>query len=209
VLGLITVTDPVTTISNQFFLVSTMVVTAIAQTHRRRAERNEFDAHVERGRLDHQILTDAVTGLYTRAQFLRASGEEMERSRRYGQHLCLLVIDVDGLQALNEALGDAVGDEVLIGVAARIVAAVRCHDIVSRHGGSFAVLLVDSRAEAATVIAARIRDLIGAWPITTSCGPRDVTVKLGFTELTSDMDNILEAFTQAGTVLDAAKQSRS
>jgi len=108
-----------------------MVVTAIAQTHRRRAERNEFDAHVERGRLDHQILTDAVTGLYTRAQFLRASGEEMERSRRYGQHF------------------------------------------------------------------------------TTSCGPRDVTVKLGFTELTSDMDNILEAFAQAGTVLDAAKQSRS
>ncbi|HEY0135567.1 MAG TPA: diguanylate cyclase [Nannocystis sp.] len=204
-LGYINVTDPIAALSNQFFLVSTMTVTVIAQVHRRHVESSDFDAHIERGRLEQQVLTDALTGLYNRAQFLRASAEEMERSRRYGQPLCLLVVDVDRLQVINETLGSQAGDEVLISIAARIVAAVRRQDIVSRHGGTFAVLLVNSQAGAVTVIADRIRSSICAPPVPTSVGTCNVTAKIGFTEITVETDNILEAFAQAGAMLDAAK----
>jgi len=206
VLGLLRIHDPVAAISNQFFLISMLAVTVAAQSHRRRLERRDFDEHVEQGRLRHQVLTDALTGLYNRAQFLRVGAEEIERSRRYNQPLCLAVVDVDGLRALNARHGEAVGDEVLCGVSAEIVAVARRRDIVGRHGGRFAMLWTATDLEEAGTLARRLHRTICEAPSTTSAGPLAVTARIGLAAITADTDNILEAFAQAEVALHAARQ---
>lgn len=81
---------------------------------------------------------DPLTGLGDRDHFLERAGEHLAR----GGLKAVLLLDVDGLRRINQALGSHAGDEVLEALAQRLVAASRKDDIVARIGGDeFAVLL--------------------------------------------------------------------
>ncbi|MFI7838840.1 MULTISPECIES: diguanylate cyclase domain-containing protein [Pseudomonas] len=92
--------------------------------------------------LAHQASHDSLTGLPNRAFFEGRLSRSVRNAERQKDHLALLFLDSDHFKQINDTLGHAVGDEVLISVADRVRAQLREHDLVARLGGDeFAVLL--------------------------------------------------------------------
>jgi diguanylate cyclase (GGDEF)-like protein len=102
---------------------------------------------------------DAVTGVANRRSFDEELLTESRRLPRTRSHLSLLLADIDGFKAYNDALGHQAGDDCLRQVAGVIAEGVRrAGDTVARYGGEeFAVLLPDTDAPGAAVLAERIR----------------------------------------------------
>lgn len=92
--------------------------------------------------LAHQASHDSLTGLPNRAFFEGRLSRSVRNAARQREHMALLFLDSDHFKQINDTLGHAVGDEVLISVADRVRAQLREHDLVARLGGDeFAVLL--------------------------------------------------------------------
>jgi diguanylate cyclase (GGDEF)-like protein/PAS domain S-box-containing protein len=103
------------------------------------SERKAFEAQ-----LTHQAFHDAVTGLANRALFAERVRHAITRSRREDRRCAVLFLDLDDFKEINDSLGHAAGDEVLIEVARRLDSSVRGADTAARFGGDeFAVLLED------------------------------------------------------------------
>ncbi|WEK31778.1 MAG: diguanylate cyclase [Candidatus Pseudomonas phytovorans] len=101
--------------------------------------------------LAHQASHDSLTGLPNRAFFEGRLNRSVRNAARQQDNLALLFLDSDHFKQINDTLGHAVGDEVLISVAERVRAQLREHDLVARLGGDeFAVLLtpLQSREDA-------------------------------------------------------------
>ncbi|MBU3737525.1 MAG: diguanylate cyclase [Rhodoferax sp.] len=96
-------------------------------------------------------LQDALTGLANRNRLQEQLRQAVARSRREAAPLAVLMIDLDGFKPVNDRLGHAAGDELLIEIGRRLRAAVRANDTVARVGGDeFVVLMegIQSRADA-------------------------------------------------------------
>lgn len=108
--------------------------------------------------LAHQASHDSLTGLPNRAFFEGRLNHSVRNAARQQDHLALLFLDSDHFKQINDTLGHAVGDEVLISVADRVRAQLREHDLVARLGGDeFAVLLTSLQSrEDAELIAEKI-----------------------------------------------------
>jgi diguanylate cyclase (GGDEF)-like protein len=129
-------------------------------------------------RWQHDALHDELTGLPNRALFLNHLGLSIShgapvtvipfrdrRTKRPGDHsFAVLFLDVDGFKLINDSLGHAAGDELLIAVARRLQACVRTGGTVARLGGDeFGILLdgIQDIAEA-TCVAKRIQERLAA-----------------------------------------------
>jgi diguanylate cyclase (GGDEF)-like protein len=115
------------------------------------------------------------TGLYNMRHFNSVLAQELERAKRFGRPLAVLMIDVDHLRAVNTAHGHLAGDRVLQDVADALGRATREYDIAARFGGDeFCVLLPETELDGAQVVAERIRSLVerlgGELRITVSIG---------------------------------------
>ncbi len=142
-----------------------------------------FDV-TQRHRLQAQIELaashDTLTGLTNRATFLFRVDDALCRQRRSGRSLAVVFVDLDRFKVINDMLGHAAGDEVLVGVAKRITTAVREVDTVGRLGGDeFVVLLEDCLGpEGAALTAERIRQVL-LEPIPAGGQEVHVTASLG------------------------------
>ncbi len=136
--------------------------------------------------LQHRSVTDPLTGLFNRYHFDAALKREIARCVRYQVRLCLVLLDVDQLKAVNDRWGHQAGDRVLSRVADAIQYSLRQTDIPSRHGGDeFAIILPDTDARAGRLVAERIRTNVGA-SLGTGSPPEAaiaVTVSEGLAEL--------------------------
>jgi diguanylate cyclase (GGDEF)-like protein/putative nucleotidyltransferase with HDIG domain len=108
--------------------------------------------------LTHATRRDPLTDLLNRRGFEEVFDVELERARRTGTPLSLVVGDLDRFKELNDNFGQAVGDEALKRVAGIVDAAKRGFDAAARVGGEeFAVLAPDSDEHGAYMLAERIR----------------------------------------------------
>lgn len=99
-------------------------------------------------RLIHDAFHDALTGLPNRTLFIKHLDLAMGRAQRTSGYLfSVLFIDVDRFKLVNDSLGHAVGDELLVEVGRRLRAAVRGADVVSRLSGDEFAVLADDLAE--------------------------------------------------------------
>jgi diguanylate cyclase (GGDEF)-like protein len=119
--------------------------------------------------------TDPLTGLFNGRAFQERLGEEIARAQRYERPLCLLMIDVDGLKAVNDRGGHAAGDAALVRVAEALRNSARRTDVAARWGGDeFILLAPDTTVEAAATVGERVRALVAAGaadgPLTVSVG---------------------------------------
>jgi len=101
---------------------------------------------------------DSLTGLYNRTFFFASLEREIQRSARSGRGFCLLMMDLDGLKAINDRLGHFHGDEALRSVGDTIREGVRRIDTAARYGGDeFVVVLPETDPTGAFVLAEKIR----------------------------------------------------
>jgi diguanylate cyclase (GGDEF)-like protein len=112
------------------------------------------------------VVKDALTGLYNRRYFYYRLNSEIQRAKRYGRTLSLLILDVDDFKKFNDVHGHLVGDELLRGLASRMAGVIRRSDtmpsyevdIACRYGGEeFAVILPEAASAQGAAAAERIR----------------------------------------------------
>lgn len=139
-------------------LLSDSAVGGIVLNGRDVSERKAFEEQ-----LAHQAFHDPVTHLANRALFNERVRHAVARTLRDGVGMAVLFVDLDDFKTVNDSLGHAVGDRVLLEVAQRISASVRAADTAARFGGDeFAILLEDvDDPQAAVETAERILDSLG------------------------------------------------
>lgn len=109
------------------------------------------------------IYIDDLTKLYNGRYLNVVLDREMKRSERYRNFFCVLFMDIDFFKRVNDAHGHLVGSRVLVEVGSVLRACVRDSDTVVRYGGDeFVVLLVETSADEAMIVAERMRKMIEA-----------------------------------------------
>lgn len=153
--------------------------------------------------------TDELTGLASRRHLDEHLGMAASMARRLGTAFSVLLVDIDRTRRINDEHGHLAGDEVVVGVARRLAAALRSEDIAGRWGGDeFLVVLPHTPLDGAWRLADRIRSSICDEPIDLSAGG-DVltTVSVGCAE--GFGDDIEDQLRRAGAALAEAKDVRN
>jgi len=149
---------------------------------------------------------DGLTGIFNRRFFELRIMEEIERARRYGTGMAVIMADIDQFKRLNDEFGHVLGDEVLRQVSSLFHQQLRKIDVVCRYGGEeFGILLTQANAQQAMHIAEKLRRMVATWQFPGV--PRTVTISAGaaaFPEHGATRDELVKA---ADAALYAAKQS--
>ena len=130
-----------------------------------------------RARLQTQVVTDPLTGLFNHGYFHERLREEVQRASRQRTGVGLVLFDIDDFKRVNDCFGHGIGDQLLRGVAALVREASRGEDVLCRTGGDeFAAILPGSSEDGAVSVAERIRDRVAgaSFPMAGS-----VTVSVG------------------------------
>ncbi len=148
---------------------------------------------------------DGLTGIFNRRFFEMRIGEEIERARRCGTGMAVVMVDIDHFKKLNDEFGHLLGDEVLRQFSSLFHQQLRKIDVVCRYGGEeFAILLTQTGAQHAVTVGEKLRKLVESWQFPGV--PRTVTLSAGvaaFPEHGTTRDELVRA---ADNALYAAKQ---
>jgi diguanylate cyclase (GGDEF)-like protein len=133
-----------------------------------------------------QAVTDELTGLFNHRRFQEVMTQEVERARRYGQEMGLIMLDIDNFKRVNDTYGHLQGDMVLREVARVLRQSSREIDEPARYGGEeMAVALPQTDLEGAYRFAERVRRRIEALdlPLLDGDGTLKVTASFGAASL--------------------------
>jgi diguanylate cyclase (GGDEF)-like protein len=109
-------------------------------------------------KLQINAATDALTGLYNRRLFDEYLDKELNRAKRYGQQLAVVILDLHKLKEVNDRFGHLQGDHVLQIAATTLRTTLRASDFAFRIGGDeFALLLPQTDTEQAVTLCRRVR----------------------------------------------------
>ncbi|AMK12846.1 diguanylate cyclase [Pseudodesulfovibrio indicus] len=152
---------------------------------------------------------DGMTGLNNRAYFTELAELELERARRQGHPLCLVMFDADRFKLVNDTYGHDVGDQVLVGLTGAVAESMRRTDILGRLGGEeFAALLVDTDLESARLVAEKMRKAAEDTTVTIQDGVVvDFTISLGIAEFSENVPDLEHLLRFADQALYQAKTS--
>ncbi|HEY7605561.1 MAG TPA: diguanylate cyclase [Actinomycetes bacterium] len=156
--------------------------------------------HAEAERLS---VTDPLTGAWNYRYFERRFEQEIERSRRFGRVLALLMLDVDHFKSVNDRFGHQRGDEVLVEFAGRVTGSVRDIDTFARYGGEeFVLILPETNLEGGLAVAEKLRLATHRTPFCGDSGDGGVrlTVSIGvacFPEHATSPEELLRAADEA------------
>jgi diguanylate cyclase (GGDEF)-like protein len=162
----------------------------------------------EHQRIQELAITDELTGLHNRRAFQKALDRELRRSRRYQKSLSLIMLDVDGFKGINDTFGHQEGDNVLKFLAAYLQGAVRDIDFVARYGGDeFAVILPETKAKEAAILAERLKRMIKDCPFAIAGSHQTITLSAGVTDISNEIiDNERTLVNRADKVLYLSKE---
>lgn len=176
---------------------------ATAQRETRRAlQRAEESEKRYRILAEHDVLT----GLANRGVLGSRMEVAISRTRRVGGVLALMFLDLDRFKRVNDTLGHAIGDKLIIGVGERLTAVVRNSDLVARLGGDeFAVMLTDMRDRSSAANAANKILAAIAEPFVFEGKEVMTRTSIGIALLDDDQDTVESMLNKADTALYKAK----
>jgi diguanylate cyclase (GGDEF)-like protein len=154
-----------------------------------------------RTELEHLAMHDSLTNALTRRHMNEACEKELERCRRHGRSMALLVMDLDHFKRINDTHGHQAGDRVLVNFVLMVNTLLRLPDQLGRFGGEeFVALLPDTTLDEAVVVAERIREACAG-----AAQAPGVTVSIGVTTNQKDKDTIDTLLTRADAAMYRAK----
>jgi diguanylate cyclase (GGDEF)-like protein/PAS domain S-box-containing protein len=170
------------------------------------SERRQFEA-----KLSHLADHDSLSGLFNRRRFEHELSRQLAYTERYGTQATVLMLDLDNFKYVNDTLGHATGDELLVRVSTALVDRLRDTDIVARLGGDeFAIILPETSVAAAEQVAGNLLEAIRhdgvvlddsrAIQVTASIGIAVIEARLSLTpaELMINADIAMYAAKEAG-----------
>jgi len=129
-----------------------------ALRHAMERKRVKLELELANAALKELVGLDPLTGVLNRRGFQEILGQISAERKRTGENLYALLLDLDDFKGLNEQFGYGIGDMALKEVSQTIVRTIRTSDYVTRIGGDeFVVLLVNTRAEEAVLVADKLR----------------------------------------------------
>ncbi len=166
------------------------------------SERKRFESE-----LAYNASHDVLTGLPNRSLLEDRLLQGCQIARRYSRELAVMLIDLDGFKPINDTLGHAVGDKVLVEVAQRMGAQIRPGDTLARLGGDeFVVLLPDlAHGEDVLLVAERLIRSISR-PYRLNELELHVTASIGITLSDGEIEQPMKLIQQADLAMYQAKQ---
>jgi diguanylate cyclase (GGDEF)-like protein len=157
------------------------------------SERLERGLKEAQAGLQRLATTDYLTGMANHRSFSEAGEREILRARRYAHPLAVLMLDLDRFKQVNDTYGHAVGDGVLVAIAATFRILLRDIDVYGRLGGEeFAILLPETDLAGGRTTAERLRSAIADTAIDEGGVTLHITVSIGVAML-SEKDRGLDA----------------
>ena len=133
-----------------------------------------------RDALETEATRDSLTGLWNRRSILELLKRDMARSERNQKPLAAIMIDVDHFKRINDRVGHAGGDQVLIEVTNRVASTLRSADTLGRIGGEeFLIILYPADKQTAEEVMERARHACASSPIVVDSGEFDISISLG------------------------------
>jgi diguanylate cyclase (GGDEF)-like protein len=156
--------------------------------------RDQFEAALKESESNYRNLAlhDPLTKIYNRSYFNEAGVREIEITRRRGDILCLLMMDLDKFKRFNDTYGHLSGDSALIHITKIITELQRKTDIFARYGGEeFVLLLPQTNFSGGQTIAERIRSEISLRPDPAPNCTTPITISIGLAYI-SQIDTLNE-----------------
>jgi len=145
--------------------------------------------------MERQAISDGLTGIHNYRHFHESLQAEVSRAGRYGEHFCLLMMDLDHFKAVNDTIGHQKGDDVLRAVSGVLRNCSRESDYLARYGGEeFAMILPLTTLDDAKTLAERIR--VSVSMLDPGHPDLHVTMSIGissYPESAKDSDGVLGA----------------
>ncbi|MBN2402377.1 MAG: GGDEF domain-containing protein [Spirochaetes bacterium] len=153
-------------LNNTFRLIISLIITYIISELRIALDKQKDLARI-----------DPLTSIANSRAFYETADMEFQKARRHGFPISVLYMDLDNFKEVNDTLGHSTGDMLLKLTADALIKNIRNIDIAARLGGDeFGILLTQTGAEAAYVVAQKLKDMMkklvqnNNWPVTLSIG---------------------------------------
>ena len=153
-----------------------------------------------------QAIRDDLTGVHNRRHFVAVAEHELERARRHGATLSLVMLDVDHFKNVNDAYGHLTGDAALKAVGSMLSATTRAGDLACRLGGEeFAVLLLGMGHDGAIERAEKWRATLAEMTILADGTALRLTASFGVATFPEQAGSLVELMKVADTRMYCAK----
>lgn len=165
--------------------------------------------HIAKARIRALADHDELTELYNMRAFSKLADRYAEVARRSNSRYSLMMVDINGLKAINDNYGHEAGNKAIRLVADALVRLTRTSDIVARYGGDeFAVLLDDCEKSVATEVAQRVRNVVFATTLEVDSRIVRVHVAVGTGSMPENGKTFQEVMAAASRDLHGDKQGR-
>jgi len=162
--------------------------------------------HEYQRQLSYQAEHDALTGLYNRRFFQQELDRVIARVARSAETCGLLYVDLDQFKYINDTLGHAAGDRLLIELTKLLSGNTREGDLLARFGGDeFTVLLYDIEVQNLQIVAENFRKLFDDYHFHDEGNGFNVSISIGATLLDSNTQSSEEAMSHADIACNLAK----
>ncbi|MBI2609336.1 MAG: diguanylate cyclase [Deltaproteobacteria bacterium] len=175
----------------------------------KKIEERTHDLKRLNNKLSQLAITDELTGIGNHRFFQTSFEREINRAKRYGRDLSLLIIDVDHFKIYNDQNGHPKGDKVLKTIAQILSKNVREEDIVTRYGGEeFAIITPETNEIKAGELAERIRKAVEQYqfPHAHVLPEGTLTISIGVATFPKDGKTMKSLFNKADKALYVSKK---